>query len=104
MIVAVNPNFRGVGAAIKQPLFTHEYFLLSAEDLLCFISKYSGEVRQLLFQKSKRPPQCCAHCLVNRTLRHGVERLRSKRRIIQRRCQREMQFARSEEHTSELQS
>ena len=41
MIVAVNPDFRGVGAAIEQSFFARQYFLLCSEHFLRFISKCS---------------------------------------------------------------
>ena len=49
MIVAVDPDFRGIGAPIEQPFLACEYFLFRSEHFLRFISKCSGEIRQFLF-------------------------------------------------------
>src|SRR5436305_3067244 len=57
MIVAVNPDFSGIGSAIEQPLFARKNFLLRGQHFPRFIAKSSGEVRQFLLQQSKRPPQ-----------------------------------------------
>src|SRR6266513_5196722 len=93
MIIAVNPDFRGTGAAIEQPFFAREYFLFRSEHFRCFVSKRRGKVGQFFFEKSKRASQRCAHILVNGALRHGVEGFRRKRGMFCIRGERKMQFA-----------
>ena len=95
MIVAVNTDFRGIGAAIEQPFFAREYFLFRIEHFLRFISKCCGEIRQFLFEKGKPASQRCAHRLVNGALCHSVERLWHEGGIFHARGECKMQFARA---------
>src|SRR6266550_7184645 len=95
MVVAVNPDFRGVGATIKKPFFAPEYFLLGSEHFFGFVSKCRGQVWQFLFEKSERASQRCAHGLVNRALCHGIERLWRKAAIFHAGGERKVQFTRA---------
>src|SRR5207244_9322327 len=44
MIIAVNPDFRSIGATVEKPFFTPDNFLLGGENLFCFLSKRIRQV------------------------------------------------------------
>ena len=93
MIIAVNPDLGGAGAAIEQQFFLGENFLLRRQNFFGFFAKRFRQIRQLLLQEGKGAAKQSAHRLINGALRHGVERLRRKRAIIRVRSKRAMQFA-----------
>src|SRR4030095_15866268 len=92
MVVAVNPDFRGIGATIEKPFFAPEYFLFRSEHFFGFVSKCFGQVWQFLFEKRERASQRCAHGLINRALRHGIERLGRKGGILHAGGERKVQL------------
>src|SRR5207248_6159207 len=93
MIIAVDPDFGGVGLAIEQTFFAGENLLLGPENFLGFAPKIFGDVGQFLFQEIEVAAKKRAHALINRTLGHGAERLGRENGIVVDRCECEMQFA-----------
>ena len=82
MIIAVNPDFRGIGFAIEQAFFASEDVLLGAENFFGFVAKIFGHIAQFLFQRIEIAAQKSAHALINRTLGHGVERFGCENGIV----------------------
>src|ERR1700716_1411312 len=93
MIIAVDADFRGVAAAIEQQFFLAENLFLGGENFLGFFPEFFGQVGQLLLQQGEGATQRSSHVLINRALRHGVERLRRKRAIVAIGSKRVMQLA-----------
>ena len=98
MVVAVNPDFCRIRATIEKPFFAPEYFLFRSEYFFGFVSKCFGQVRQFLFEKRERASQRCAHGLINRALRHGIERLGRKGGIVHAGGERKVQLTCSLSH------
>ena len=73
MVVAVNPDFRGVISTIEQSFFAGQYLFFRSEHFSGFTAEFRRDIRQLLLQRRKRASQGCAHALVNGALGHGVE-------------------------------
>src|SRR5262245_65634608 len=92
MIVAVNPNFRGMRSAVEQSFLARQYLFFRSEYFPGFASKFRRDIRQFLLQGCKRPAQRCSHALVNGALCHRVKWLWRERGVVTPRCECEMQF------------
>ena len=53
MIVAVNPNLRGIGVTLQNPFSCGEDFLLGGEDFGRFGAEGFGKVADLLLQQGE---------------------------------------------------
>ncbi len=51
MIVAMDPDFRGIGATIEKPFFAPEYFLFGSEHFFGFVSKCFGQALAISFRE-----------------------------------------------------